>query len=330
MKISQNGIDLIKKFEGLSLEPYKDIAGVWTIGYGRAHGVNAFDNPITESKAEEYLIDDLHWVEKAISENVKVRLSQNQYDALASLIFNVGPGSSSKDGIIRLKSGEPSTVLRKLNSGDYAGAAEAMLAWHHAGGKESKGLMNRRQTERNLFLKGGDPIMLPFVAAAIPALIEAAPDLIRLFGGGEQSEKNAKSAEKLVQIAKQATGADTAEGAVSAIQSNPEHAEEFRKAAYAQFLELEALSEKSVQTAREFSTSEKPIYHGVKFIHILSMILILFSGTGGLIVINGEFPPEMKGSVITLMLIGGFTSVVAFWLGSSNSSQRKDEFLNQK
>lgn len=171
------------------------------------------------------------------------------------------------------------------------------------------------------------PMLSSFAKAAIGPLLEAAPDLIRLFGGGDQSEKNAKAAEKVVEIAKVVTGEATAEGAVNKIQSDPAAAEAFSAEAKAQFLEIEALAEKRVAAAREFNKGEAELFGRVKFVHILSSALIIFSGVGGVLVLMGDFPEGLKGSIVTLMLIGGWTAVQQYWLGSSSGSDKKTDSM---
>ena len=95
---------------------------------------------ITEGGAEALLRHDLEWVESTINKNVKVPLNQNQYDALASFIYNVGAGAFRK-----------STLLRLLNQGDYTGAAGQFQRWNKAGGKVLRGLTRRRQAEAEKF-----------------------------------------------------------------------------------------------------------------------------------------------------------------------------------
>lgn len=139
-------VDAIKKHEALRLTAYlptKD--DVWTIGYGHTRTARR-GMVITEAQAEELLRQDLAWVEDVIDRFVKVPLTQNQHDALGSLIFNIGGGAFSK-----------STVLRRLNAGDYKGAADAFLMWDkqrdRTTGKMNtlRGLTRRRQEERAMF-----------------------------------------------------------------------------------------------------------------------------------------------------------------------------------
>lgn len=136
MKTSQNGIDLIKKFEGCRLKAYKCAAGVWTIGYGHTNGVKS-TNVITQEKAEELLKEDLENFEKNVEKyNAKYKWNQNEFDALVSFAFNLG--SIDKLTINGTRS--------------RATIAEKMLAYNKAGDKVLAGLTKRRQAERELFL----------------------------------------------------------------------------------------------------------------------------------------------------------------------------------
>ncbi|MEL6237024.1 MAG: lysozyme [Pseudomonadota bacterium] len=140
--VGLNGLALIKESEGLRLSTYLDAVGKSTIGYGHLiRPGEMFNGPISLQQAESLLRNDLHDTEQGIASAVRVPLTQNQFDALASFVFNLGAG--------RLRS---STLLRKLNAGDYAGAANQFLLWDKAGGKPLKGLTKRRQAERKLFL----------------------------------------------------------------------------------------------------------------------------------------------------------------------------------
>lgn len=132
-------LEIIKKWEGLYLEAYLCPANVWTIGYG--HTKTAVPGMrITESEAEDLLRQDMEWVEEAVNRLVAVPLTQNQYDALCSFTFNVGAGALGK-----------STLLKKLNAGDYAGAANEFPRWNRGGGRVLRGLVNRRADEQALF-----------------------------------------------------------------------------------------------------------------------------------------------------------------------------------
>ena len=140
MKLSANGLNLIKQLEGLRLQAYQCSAGVWTIGYGHTTGVLSGDI-IDEAQAEVFLREDIVDPEDTVNRLVTVPLGQNQFDALTSFVFNLGSGNFRS-----------STLLRKLNAGDYNGAADELLRWIHAGGKSLPGLVRRRDIERKLFI----------------------------------------------------------------------------------------------------------------------------------------------------------------------------------
>ncbi len=141
MKITEKGLRIIKDSEGLELKSYKCPAGKLTIGYGHT-GVDVLPGmTINELAADIYLKMDCADAENAVNKYVKVPLNQNQFDALVSFIFNIGSGKFLN-----------SSLLTKLNAGDYAGAAELFLMWTHGGGKELPGLVARRKKEKELFL----------------------------------------------------------------------------------------------------------------------------------------------------------------------------------
>ena len=143
MKTSPKGIALIKSAEGLRLKAYPDpgTGGVpWTIGYGSTSGVTR-NMVITETQAEQMLAADLVRFERIVDRAVRVPVNQGQFDALVSFTYNVGEGNFTK-----------STLLRKLNAEDSAGAAEQFSRWVNAGGKVLPGLVKRRAAERDLFL----------------------------------------------------------------------------------------------------------------------------------------------------------------------------------
>ena len=149
MRISQTGLALIKHFEGLRTTAYRDVSGTWTIGYGHTGPRAKSGATVSEQEAELLLSRDVAWAEDAVSTSVDVELNQNEFDALVSLVFNIGA-----NGFFR------STCLARLNDGDRTGAADAMLWWNKAtiDGqlKEVAGLVRRRADERALFLERAD------------------------------------------------------------------------------------------------------------------------------------------------------------------------------
>jgi len=142
MKISQKGVDFIKEFEGLKLKAYQDSVGVWTIGYGSTKRVHA-GLQITQRQAESRLAEDIASHEGVIQQLVKVDLTQAQYDALASFVFNLGVGAFRS-----------STLLTELNNGKYGEAAFQLCRWCRAGSDVLPGLLRRRMAEASMFLFG--------------------------------------------------------------------------------------------------------------------------------------------------------------------------------
>lgn len=140
MKTSTVGVRKIKKWEELALTAYPDIAGVWTNGYGHTGPDVREGQVITEVQAEQWLREDLREAETCINARVKVPLTQAQFDALVSFTFNVGCGAFAS-----------STLLKRLNAGQYGDVPNQMARWNKAkiNGKlqVSAGLVNRRAVE---------------------------------------------------------------------------------------------------------------------------------------------------------------------------------------
>lgn len=136
----EKAIDLIKKHEGFNARPYKCPAGVLTIGYGRTIDVRPYE--ITTEEAETIWLDKyVKTIADQILALVNVELSNNQICALIDFVYNLGIGNFKS-----------STLLRKINQGDFSAAANEFLKWNKAGGIVLKGLENRRIAERMLFL----------------------------------------------------------------------------------------------------------------------------------------------------------------------------------
>ena len=137
---NEKGVRLIKSFEGLRLSAYQDAVGIWTIGYGTTSNVYP-GMAITQARAEELLRNDLKRFEAAVNQFVEVPLNADQFSALVAIAYNIGENAFAS-----------STLLKKLNKNDYAGAAEEFLKWVYAGGRVLAGLVRRRNAERALFL----------------------------------------------------------------------------------------------------------------------------------------------------------------------------------
>lgn len=142
--ITQEGLDLIKRFEGFSSTVYICPAGYPTIGSGhvvRDEEKGRFDTGIDQEQGEELLRRDAHVAERAVLQLITVPLTDGQFDALVSFTFNLGSGALQR-----------STLRRKLNRQEYASAAGEFGRWVWAGGHRLKGLVRRRRAERAVFL----------------------------------------------------------------------------------------------------------------------------------------------------------------------------------
>lgn len=139
LKISAEGLALIKKFEGCELTAYQCSAGVWTIGYGHTKSVTE-GMEITNDIANEMLEAEVCEYENYINEHVSVPLEQNQFDAMVSWVYNLGPANLVS-----------STLLKVLNAGDYADVPAQIKRWNKAGGQTLDGLIRRREAESLLF-----------------------------------------------------------------------------------------------------------------------------------------------------------------------------------
>jgi len=139
MQISQEGLALIKKFEGCELEAYKCPAGVWTIGYGHTKDVKEGDK-INKDEANYLLQEEMIEFESYIDDMVEVELNQSQYDALCAWVYNLGPSNLGS-----------STLLKVLNEGKYEEVPQQIKRWNKANGEVLTGLIRRREAEALLF-----------------------------------------------------------------------------------------------------------------------------------------------------------------------------------
>jgi lysozyme len=150
MNMSASGRKKLTAREGVRLKAYKDSVGILTIGIGHTSMAGppkvTSGMTITNAESDAIFARDLVKYENAVNKAVKVPLTQNQFDALTSLCFNIGPSAFAK-----------STLVKKLNAGDIQGAANAFLSWNKAGGKVIPGLVTRRKAERAQFLSGAQP-----------------------------------------------------------------------------------------------------------------------------------------------------------------------------
>lgn len=143
MQISIEGLALIKKWEGFRAEAYLCPAGVWTIGYGHTRGVRPEDK-ITEVKATEYLLTDVNEAETIVNTAVTAPITQNQFDALVSLVYNIGSSNFATSTILKLING---------NCYDIKKHEHYFCIWNKGGGRTLQGLLNRRRDEFALYRK---------------------------------------------------------------------------------------------------------------------------------------------------------------------------------
>jgi len=144
MKCSDEGLEFITRQEGLRLTAYPDPATggePWTIGVGHTGPEVHAGMVIDRTQAIDYLSRDVEASERCVNNSVRGNLTQSQFDALVSLVFNIGCGNFGK-----------STLLKRLNEGDDAAAAQQFLVWDRAAGRQMAGLAQRREREMELFL----------------------------------------------------------------------------------------------------------------------------------------------------------------------------------
>jgi lysozyme len=139
--VNDAGVALVREFEGCRLDAYRCPAGIPTIGYGATGPDIRMGMKWTQEEADERLAEDLARFAEGVERLVLVDLTDNQFAALVSFAYNVGLGALAG-----------STLLRKLNAGDYEGAADQFPRWNKGGGRVLPGLVRRRAAERDLFL----------------------------------------------------------------------------------------------------------------------------------------------------------------------------------
>lgn len=142
MKTSKDGLDFIQDVEGCKLFAYLDTGGVWTIGVGHTGPEVVKGLSCTMEQVTKWLAEDVREAEDAINRLVKVPLTQNQFDALVSFVFNVGVNAF-----------KGSTMLQKLNGKDYVGASNQFPRWNKDNGRVITGLTKRRLLEQSVFQK---------------------------------------------------------------------------------------------------------------------------------------------------------------------------------
>jgi lysozyme len=346
MQISEYGLEQIRKHEGLRLVAYQDVAGVWTVGYGHTTDVYP-GQTIDRSTAEAMLALDVGTAADAVRRHVRVPLSQGQFDALVSWVFNLGEGKLAS-----------STLLRKLNDGDYSGAAAEFPRWVLAGGEQQPGLVKRRKLERTMFESGVDsrpndafagmdvpvnsPVTAPRSTPVSPALVPAllnilstfAPQLVRIFTDKNKSvpERNVEAGMKVLEIAKEVAGLPSPAAAVEKIESLPELQTAFKQAVESRWYELTEAAGGGIEGARAFAMrqSEGNDWRAVGYAVVIAVLSLLIVGGGGALIwvllTDPATDKEQRGMLIGAV-VALISAVVSFFFGSSVSSRAKDTAL---
>jgi len=341
MLTNQAGIELIKEFEGLRLRAYLCPANVPTIGYGTTVYPTGrkvqMGEQITAEQAEEYLRSDLRAFERNAQSMLRVSVNENQFAALVSFSYNVGSQALRR-----------STMLRFINDNRFADAAGEFARWNMAAGKPLAGLTRRRTAERELFLKPvaiqplpdvGDfppmqpvaaihtdkPIMAPIVAALLPSLISAIPEVAKLFGSGPKTDKTAAIAQKVAETVIAATGTPNLQAAVETVQADPQMRKQATEAVQAIWYELQEIGG-GIGAAREFSVraaaESAPFYKMPAFWISLALLPLLY-GTVWLVLTGAEgFTNELRAAIASSVVTGVLGAVAGFWLGSSFTTSR--------
>ena len=348
MRLSEAGLSLLRDFEGFSERAYPDPGSSnglpITIGYGSTRDENGrpfrLGDTITRDRADELLRREVAETERQVAAYVSAPITQPQFDALCSFAYNVGVGAFGK-----------STLLRKLNAGDYASAADEFLRWDKNDGRVMPGLARRRRRERELFLSSGMPVpptigvrpepapaptperkpMAPVLAALLPTLVGMIPELAKLFGSGSAvSERNAKAAERVAQVVVEATQAANLQAAVETMQSNPDARRAASEAVHGAWYELVEAGGGGIDGARKFNVQAAavPAWRMPAVWVTVALLLPVYAVVGA--VLWGEgWSNEIRLQVVTAVLVV-ISVVSAYWLGSSSGSARKTDIIAGK
>lgn len=331
MKISPAGISAIKRHEGLRLHAYQDSAGVWTIGHGHTGNVQPGQH-ISEAEAEQLLRDDLAQAEAAVNNGVRVPVTQEQYDAMVSLAFNIGGSAFGK-----------STLLQKLNEGDIHEAANEFLRWDKItvnGAKEVlPGLTSRRRAERAMFLttpaqpgdptqysqEGGMPIPA-LVTALLPSVIAAIPRLAQIFKpGSEVAERNVAAASAVMDIVTQATGSVNAQAAVEKLQTDPAAVAAATKAVESNWFQLAPADGGGIAGARQADAamSGNDMMHSPSFWVAIALLPLVYMIVGSVVGLFGTPWSEDVRSAIANGVVGMVIGALAgYYFGQTTSRNR--------
>jgi muramidase (phage lysozyme) len=177
------------------------------------------------------------------------------------------------------------------------------------------------------------PAIAPIIAAVLPSIVEAVPKLGRLFGSGsEVSERNIAAATVAMEVAKRAIGASNEQDLAERMQADPAAAQAVRDAIDANWAKIHQVHEESLAAARTFVAAQpqRAVLGNLLFHELLALLFVLISATGAISALFfSNLSDELKGAIVTLMLIGGWTGVKEFYFGSSRGSDRKTELMER-
>lgn len=351
MQLSAAGIEALRGYESCRLTAYRDSGGVWTIGWGHT-GPDVHEGLTwTQDQADAAFVRDTAWAQAAVRNDVAVPLTQPQFDALVSLVFNIGAGAFAR-----------STLLRKLNAGDYRGAADEFLRWNRDNGEVVTGLAVRRAKERAMFLEpeaaAAEPASAPIVESQptteIPPMADTVQSVATVAGlatgnpwigpalqvlrglwpelkpllagsGSEVAQRNAKAAEAVIGAVMTATGTDSPPDAVKAVQGDAVMAQQARAAAV-DVLDQFGLVEVGggIEAARRFATAtEAPPYWttGAWALTVLLMppiywVIYIVTRDGS------PYGADIRASVVTAVITGALGALLGFWVGQTYKRQQ--------
>lgn len=332
MNLSAAGLDAIASHEGFRERAYPDPGSAnglpVTIGFGSTRWEDGspiqLGQTVSRERAKHMMARELEAIEQTVGELVKVPLTQGQFDALCSFVYNVGAGAF-----------KASTLLRLLNAGNTAGAADEFLRWNKNDGSVMPGLTKRREAERALFLSRADkPVselgtpntMSPFIIPALDMLVRAVPTIADLFKGETPSkvaERNIEAvkviADKVIPIVLQASGQTNVQAAAEAAVADPKVAADMDAAARREYFELQRVS---VKEARDFAVQYaqtkdvRTVVGRFTFLEFFTLFIVAMAAVFlGWLLHLGLLEGALLGSVVTLVVIAGFVEPRKFWLG---------------
>ena len=348
MQTNAAGLALIREFEGLRLRAYPDPGTggkPWTIGIGTTvypNGQTVSPGDIcTEQQAMQYLAHDVQRFESSVAAMLRVPVNENQFAALVSFAYNVGTEALRR-----------STLLRYINDSRFADAVGEFGRWNQAAGKVLPGLVRRRNAERELFLTPvesqpqtitplpdvGDfsfmqPVaaiqqdkpMAPLIAALLPSLISAIPEIGKLFGSGPKTDKTVAIAEKVAQVVVAATGTPNLQAAVETINADPTKREAATQAVQAIWYELQEIGG-GISAAREFSVkaaaADNQFWRMPAFWISLALLPLLYGTVYAVLTGSEGFTNELRAAIASSVVTGVLGAVAGFWLGSSFTTSR--------